>query len=132
MALFLRCLNRKYTRALFIQGVLSLYIETNPLMFTLLSDAKKFLNIDPEIKEDDELILMLIQAAEDAVERDLNRPLSKLVNPTTGMLPYSVKCAISLLIGSLYADREATTHSKITDNPTFRYLVDMSRKIVTL
>ncbi len=100
-------------------------------MHTLLTTVRSHLNLG-DFHEDDNLLLTYIQAAEEAVERDLNRPLSDMVNPVTGMLSYSVQAAILLLVGSLYADRESTTHGQIKPNESYRYLLDLSRKIVTL
>ena len=80
-----------------------------------------------DFTEDDPLLLMYLQAAEEAVEKDLDKPLASLIRDD-GYLPFSIKAAILLLVGSLYQRRESTSVAKLTENPTYRYLVNLTRK----
>ena len=96
-------------------------------MFTTLSELKGHLNIDPDFYDDDEMLIMYLRAAEEAVEKDLDKPLSSLIG-CDGYLPFSVKAATLLLVGSLYQNRESTNVAKLTENPTYRYLVNLTRK----
>lgn len=96
-------------------------------MYSTLTEIKEALNIEQEHVADDSLLLFYIQAAEEAVQKDLDKPLASLIGPD-GYLPFSIKAATLLLVGSLYRDREATTVARITENPTYRYLINLSRK----
>lgn len=96
-------------------------------MYITKKEAKQSLNIDEDYVDDDELILLYIRAAEEAVEKDLDRPLASLIG-CDGYLPFSIKAATLLLVGSLYRDRESTSVAKLTDNPTYRYLINLTRK----
>lgn len=96
-------------------------------MYITKKEAKQSLNIDEDHVEDDELILLFIRAAEEAVEKDLDKPLASLVG-CDGYLPFSIQASVLLLVGSLYRDRESTSIAKITENPTYRYLINLTRK----
>ena len=95
-------------------------------MYVTLEEAKKHLNIDESFKDDDVYISSLVQVAEDAVEKNVGIVLSKMSDG--GSLPPSVKQSILLLIGNLYANREATTYGTISEVPyTFKYLINLNR-----
>lgn len=95
-------------------------------MYITLSLAKKHLNIDTSFTEDDEYIISLIQVAEDAVAKNENIALKDMIEG--GELPPSIIHSILLLVGNLYANREATTYSSISDVPySFKYLVNLNR-----
>lgn len=95
-------------------------------MYSTLSEIKSQLNLQ-DFDDDNDLLLMYLRAAEEAVEKDLDRPLASLIG-CDGYLPFSIKAAILLLVGSLYRDRESTSIAKITENPTYRYLINLTRK----
>lgn len=96
-------------------------------MYTTISEIKQHLNIDPDFHGDDEMLLTYLRAAEEAVEKDLDKPFASLIGDD-GYLPFSIKASVLLLIGSLYQSRESTTIAKLTENPTYRYLINLTRK----
>ena len=96
-------------------------------MYSTLSEIKQHCNIEQEFHDDDELLLLYLRAAEEAVEKDLDKPLASLIGDD-GYLPFSVKAATLLLVAGLYMSRENTTVAKLTENPTYRYLLNLTRK----
>ena len=96
-------------------------------MYSTLSEIKQHLNLDADFHDDDEMLIMYLRAAEEAVEKDLDRPLSSIIG-CDGYLPFSIKAATLLLVGSLYQNRESVNVAKLTENPTYRYLINLTRK----
>ena len=95
-------------------------------MYVTLEEAKKHLNIDDSFKDDDSYINSLILVAEDAIEKNTDIALNEQLEGCK--LPPSVIHSILLLVGNLYANREATTYSCISDVPySFKYLVNLNR-----
>ena len=95
-------------------------------MYVTLEEAKKHLNIDDSFKDDDSYINSLILVAEDAIEKNTDIALNEQMEGRK--LPPSVIHSILLLVGNLYANREATTYSSISDVPySFKYLVNLNR-----
>lgn len=95
-------------------------------MYVTLEEAKKHLNIDDSFKDDDSYIDSLILVAEDAIEKNTDIALNEQMEG--GKLSPSVIHSILLLVGNLYANREATTYSSISDVPySFKYLVNLNR-----
>lgn len=94
-----------------------------------MDEAKAHLRIDgPDEDADTSLKLA---AAEDAVIHHLNRPLPWIGDDDQpAPVPASVKVAILLMLGDLYANREAAivgaTHAV---NPTVARLLDAYRRI---
>lgn len=85
--------------------------------------AKQHLQIDEEYTDDDNYIILLIQAAEDAVEHHLDRPLSTLLK--NSVLPSSIIQAILLLIGNFYNNREPVAYGTVLKVPyTIDYLLN--------
>lgn len=84
---------------------------------------KKHLNIDESFNDDDEYLKALYMAAEQAVENHIARPLSEIVDER-GKLPPSVRHAILLLVGHLYANRESVSFATATEIPlAYQYLL---------
>lgn len=97
-------------------------------MYILLDDAKQHLNVDKSFTEDDRYILHLIQVAEDAISKRIDKRLEDIVDPKTGYLPKSVIQSILLLIGQFYANREATTTVSANEIPIgFNFLCDLNK-----
>ena len=88
-------------------------------MYITLCEAKKHLLIDNSFKDDDEYILALIDAAEEAVSINLCVPLDSIAEG--GEIPPSVKAAILLLVGNLYANREPVVTGTITTTIPYSY-----------
>lgn len=98
-------------------------------MFILLDDAKKQLNIDKSFTDDDNYIIHLIQVAEDAISKRIDRKLDEMVDPKTGYLPKSVIQSILILIGQFYANREATINVSANEIPIgLNWLADLNKK----
>jgi uncharacterized phage protein (predicted DNA packaging) len=96
-------------------------------MYVTLAEAKKHLLIDGSFRDDDAYIVGLVDVAEDAVEKHLDRKLQCMVDAEGG-LPPSVKAAILLLVGNLYANREPVAYSSVNRVPyTFEYLISLYR-----
>ena len=88
-------------------------------MYITLCEAKKHLLIDSSFKDDDEYILALIDAAEEAVSINLCVPLDSIAEG--GEIPPSVKAAILLLVGNFYANREPVVTGTITTTIPYSY-----------
>lgn len=97
-------------------------------MFLTLSTIKHHLNISEDFHNDDELLLLYLQASEDAVSKHIDMPLDELVNPKTGYLPKSVEACILLMIGNLYANRESVAYSTAVEVPlSYQYLIYLNK-----
>ena len=86
--------------------------------------AKKHLQIDDDYTDDDEYLVLLIEAAEDAVSKHLDIPLKNLLQ--MGVLPSTIIQAILLLIGNFYSNREPITFGTVVKIPyTVDYLLNL-------
>ena len=96
-------------------------------MYITLCEAKKHLLIDNSFKDDDEYILALIDAAEEAVSLNLCVPLDSIAEG--GEIPPSVQAAILLLVGNFYANREpvVTGTIKTTIPYSYDYLISLNK-----
>ena len=94
-----------------------------------LEEAKLHLRVDGS--DDDADITIKLEAAEESAVNFLNRPIPW--KGTDGMdvpVPASVKAAILLLLGDLYANREGAIVGTIhTVNPTVERLLWPYRKV---
>ena len=89
-------------------------------MYISLDLAKKHLNIDADFTEDDEYILGLIQAAEEAVKVHINDDLETIAEKNGGCVPAPIIQAMLLQIGAMYQNREIVG-TKTSELP-FSYL----------
>lgn len=97
-------------------------------MYILLNQAKQHLNIDKDFHEDDNYILHLIEVAEDAISKRIDKKLEDCVNPNTGYLEKSIIQSILLLIGQFYANREVVAYGSATEIPVaFNFLCDLNK-----
>ena len=95
-------------------------------MYITLEEAKKHLLVDPDFNEDNEYIQSLINTAEEAVSLNINTKLTAIADG--GELPSSVKSAVLLLIGNLYANREPVAYTAVNKVPyTFDYLIALNK-----
>ena len=93
-------------------------------MYVTKELTKQHLQIDGDYTDDDEYLVLLIQAAEDAVSRHLDIPLNHLIQ--NGVLPASIVQAILLLIGNFYANREPVSYGTVVKIPyTVDYLLSL-------
>ena len=96
-------------------------------MYVNLEQVKKHLNIDASFKDDDSYLLGLIEVAEDAVSKHIDIALEDLVEG--GTLPPSIIQSILLLVGNLYANREAVAYTSVSKIPyTLDYLLGLYKK----
>lgn len=96
-------------------------------MYITLSSLKQSLNIDLDHKDDDALLLMYLEAAENTIEKHLGYSLSQLAESNDGELPAEIKCCVMMSVGSLYNTRESVSYASISQNPMFNYLISLSR-----
>lgn len=83
-----------------------------------LEETKLHLRVDGD--EENSLIQSLMLTATAAVLDHLN---VGEVNPYEGVFPHPVRAAGLLLVGDLYANREAQTDRPLTDNKAFARLL---------
>ena len=99
-------------------------------MYIELDYAKKHLNIEDDFKDDDEYILGLIDAAEQAVRVHVNEDFDTLSEANGGCLPAPLEQAMLLAIGNWYQNREplGTRNAALPFN--YQYLIDLYRNYV--
>lgn len=99
-------------------------------MYISLDYAKKHLNIEDDFKDDDEYILGLINAAEQAVRVHVNEDFDTLAEANGGCLPAPLEQAMLLAIGNWYQNREplGTRNAALPFN--YQYLIDLYRNYV--
>lgn len=91
-----------------------------------LQTAKKWLNVNDSFEDDDMLIYGLIDAAQAAAEKYLDKTLDEIAKD--GVLPSAVKQAILFLVGTWYSQRESISGGNLTQVPhTFELLCDLYR-----
>lgn len=99
-------------------------------LYVSVEEAKNHLRIDFTNKEDEVELEAIIEAAQDAVEIHINRPLIELES-SPGKLRASINHAIKLMIGNLYANREPTSNYKCAEIPySISFLLDPHRKLI--
>lgn len=92
-------------------------------MYIPLDVAKKHLNLEPSFTDDDQYIMMLIDAAEQAVLKHTNEDIEKLEEAGGGCIPTPIFNAILLMIGHLYQNREIVG-TKTAELPlAYEYLI---------
>lgn len=98
-------------------------------MFVSIDKVRSHLNLDEYYHEDDEYIVHLVGAAEDATALRLNvKSLGQLMNPDTGYLPESVNHSILLLVGNWYANREAVSNLNVNRlSYGYDFLADLNK-----
>lgn len=97
-------------------------------MYLQIYQIKKHLNIDEAFHEDDEYLASLAEAAEKAVEVQIDRPLDTLKDGE-GYLPSPLVQAILLLVGTWYASRESVTFGASAVLPHgFEYIIALYKK----
>lgn len=96
-------------------------------MFIELDYAKKHLNIEPDFTEDDEYILGLIDAAEQAVMVHVNEDFAVLAEQNGGCLPAPILQAMLLAIGNWYQNREPVGTKNLALPFNYQYLIDLYR-----
>ena len=94
-----------------------------------LEMAKKHLNIDDDMTEDDEYILGLVDASVKIVERSVNDTFEHLAG-VYGDVPAPLVSAALLMLGNLYQNRE-TSGTKAQALPyNYDFLINLYRNYV--
>ena len=96
-------------------------------MYITLDLAKKHLNLESSFTEDDEYIMMLIDAAEQAVQVHTCDTLETIAERNGGCIPTPIISAMLLEIGNLYQNRETNILKGSPNNFAYRYLIDLYR-----
>lgn len=97
-------------------------------MYITLSEAKDHLRVDRGWRGEDPYILSLIEAAESAVEKLADRPLSDCL--VRGALETTLKQAALLLVGHWFANREAAAFAQASEPPyAVRTLVALNKNL---
>ena len=96
-------------------------------MYLDLDVVKHHLNLESSYTEDDQYLLLLIDAAEQAVKVHVNESLEEIAEKNGGCIPTPIFQAMLLQIGNLYQNREIVG-SKTTALPFgYQYLIDLYR-----
>lgn len=85
------------------------------------AETKTYLRVDHD--DEDMLIQMLMDTATAAAADYLNMPLEQM----TTTVPNPIKSAAMLMVGDLYANREAQGDRQFYKNPTFENLLNPYR-----
>lgn len=95
-------------------------------MYVSLDAAKKHLNIEEDYHEDDQYIMGLIEAAEQAVRVHTNDgELDEIAEKHGGCLPNPLLHAMLLMVGNLYQNREVVGPRTVTLPYNYEYLIDL-------
>ena len=96
-------------------------------MYITLELAKKHLNIEPDYHDDDQYIVGLIDAAEQAVRVHVNDDFETIAEKNGGCIPTPLFQAILLLVGQLYQNREIVGSKTVALPFNYQYLIDLYR-----
>lgn len=96
-------------------------------MYISLDYAKQHLNLYPDFVEDDEYILGLINAAEQAVRVHVNKDFDTLAEENGGCLPTPLLQAMLLAIGNWYQNREPLGTRNMALPFNYDYLISLYR-----
>lgn len=91
-----------------------------------LEYVKKHLHIESD--DEDEVLESFIESAEEIICTYCNRTWNDFYNDY-GKIPSSIKNAVSMIVGSLYRDREGTSRVDIRVNPVLKAMVRPFKKI---
>lgn len=101
------------------------------MAYTSLELAKQHLNLEPDFKDDDALILQYIDAAELTVLLDINATSFEELETEPGKLPAPLQQAILLLLGTFYGSRESIVYGVIMQQvPAYKHLIHLYRNYV--
>lgn len=98
------------------------------MAYVNLEMAKKHLNLDDYITDDDSYINQLIEVAEAVVSKDVCESLEELAKANEGNLPSPLSHAILLLVGGYYANREPVAYAQLKSAPlSYEHLISLYR-----
>ena len=96
-------------------------------MYLDIDLVKKHLNIESGYTDDDELLLVYIEAAEDAVRVHVNESLEDIAAKNGGCIPTPLFQAMLLQVGNLYQNREIVGTKVETVPFAYQYLINLYR-----
>lgn len=89
------------------------------MLILSIEHVKKYLNIDQDYKDDDDLLINLINIAESAIARYINRKDLDEFGLEDSKENCTIRAAALMLIASIYKDREANCDRELKTNPAF-------------
>ena len=96
-------------------------------MYLELDIVKNHLNLESSYTEDDQYILQLMDAAEEAVRVHVNEDLAIIAEKNGGCLPSPLLQAMLLQVGNLYQNREIIGQKTVALPFAYQYLIDLYR-----
>lgn len=96
-------------------------------MYLDIDLVKKHLNIESGYTDDDELLLLYMEAAEDAVRVHVNEDLETIAEKSGGCIPTPLFQAMLLQVGNLYQNREIVGTKVETVPFAYQYLINLYR-----
>lgn len=96
-------------------------------MYLDIDLVKKHLNIESGYTDDDELLLLYMEAAEDAVRVHVNEDLETIAEKNGGCIPIPLFQAMLLQVGNLYQNREIVGTKVETVPFAYQYLINLYR-----
>lgn len=94
-----------------------------------LDQAKKHLNIDEALVEDDQYIQELIEMSDYLIESDVHDTIANIAE-VHGSIPLILVHAAKIIVATMYANREATiVGASISNVPlSYKYLISKYKK----
>lgn len=92
-------------------------------MILSIEHVKRYLNIDNDYKEDDDLLLNLINICELAIAKYINRESLDEFGLDDTKENSTLRAAALMLIASMYKDRESSVDHELKINPCFSILL---------
>lgn len=92
-------------------------------MILSIEHVKRYLNIDNDYVEDDDLLLNLINICELAIAKYINRESLDEFGLDDTKENSTLRAAALMLIASMYKDREASVDHELKTNPAFDILL---------
>lgn len=92
-------------------------------MILSIEHVKRYLNIDEDYKEDDDLLVNLINICELAIAKYINRESLDEFGLDDTKENSTLRAAALMLIASMYKDRESSVDRQLHTNPAFDILL---------
>lgn len=94
-----------------------------------LETVKSYLNLDQDFKDDDALIITIINSVENAVMAMTNGPdTDDGFNDNPDGLPSRFDLTVLMLVAEFYARREVNISGSLKESPTFKYIIGSMTK----
>lgn len=92
-------------------------------MTITLDEVKDYLSVDRDFKNDDPMILGILEASVDAVQRHINHEFAP-----EDKMPPAVRQAVLMMAAGLYNSREAYTTESLQISPAVELLLNTVTK----